>query len=126
MSLTLSMQRYLMTIYLLSIQNSHVHQIDIAISLGYSKASVSRAIHLLLKNDYISMNAHNIFLTPLGKQTINNFIDEYQFFYQLLIQHEFSPYDAQDYALKLMNAVDPTFIQKIHSYHKKRGVYLPR
>lgn len=49
MSLTLSMQKYLVTIYLLSLQNSRVHQIDIAISLGYSKASVSRAIHLLQK-----------------------------------------------------------------------------
>lgn len=125
MSLTLSMQKYLVTIYLLSLQNSRVHQIDIAISLGYSKASVSRAIHLLQQTNYISINVHNISLTPLGELSVSHFIDEYQFFYQLLIQHEFSHYDAQDYALKLMNVVDQTFIEKIHKYHEKIGVHLP-
>ncbi|WP_044600323.1 hypothetical protein [Candidatus Stoquefichus massiliensis] len=124
MSLTISMQKYLITIYLLSLQNSHVHQIDIAISLGYSKASVYRAIQLLLQAHYISITTHNISLTPLGQQTVNHFINEYQFFYKLLIQHEFSHYEAQNYALKLMNAVDQTFIQKIHSYHEKIGIHL--
>lgn len=121
---TLSMQKYLITIYLLIHQNSHVHQIDIAISLGYSKASVSRAIHRLLKSQYISIHDHNISLTSLGQQTVNHFINEYQFFYNLLIEHEFSHYEAQNYAIKLINAVDQTFIQKIHSYHEKIGVHL--
>lgn len=124
MNMTLSMQKYLITIYLLSLHRSQVHQIDIAIMLGYSKASVSRAIHLLEQENYISITSHNIHMTSLGQKAITTFIEQYQFFYQLLIQHEFSHLQAQNYALQLINAVDQNFIMHINQFHQKKGIHL--
>ncbi|MBR7141860.1 MAG: metal-dependent transcriptional regulator, partial [Clostridia bacterium] len=44
-----SEEMYLETIYLLSKEKSNVHSIDIATELGFSRASVSRAVGLLQK-----------------------------------------------------------------------------
>ncbi len=47
---------YLETIYLLTKKRSgQVRSIDIANELGYSKASVSRAMKILRNNNYINM-----------------------------------------------------------------------
>ena len=48
-----SMEMYLETIYLISKKGKKVHSIDIAKDMGFSKPSVSRAMKLLEKNDYI-------------------------------------------------------------------------
>lgn len=48
-----SMEMYLETIYLISKKGKKVHSIDIAKDMGFSKPSVSRAMKLLEKNNYI-------------------------------------------------------------------------
>lgn len=48
-----SMEMYLETIYLISKKGKKVHSIDIARDMGFSKPSVSRAMKLLEKNNYI-------------------------------------------------------------------------
>ncbi len=48
-----SMEMYLETIYLLSKTGKKVHSIDVAQEMGFSKPSVSRAMKLLEKNNYI-------------------------------------------------------------------------
>lgn len=49
-----SMEMYLETIYRLS-KEKVVHSIDVAMQLGYSKPSVSRAMKILVNNNYINM-----------------------------------------------------------------------
>lgn len=48
-----SMEMYLETIYLLVKSGKKVHSIDVANAMGYSKPSISRAMRLLEKDNYI-------------------------------------------------------------------------
>ncbi len=62
-----SLEMYLETIYVLNNENSVVRSIDIAQYMGYSRASVSRAIGILKDGEYISVNKKGyISLTNLG------------------------------------------------------------
>ena len=67
MALQESGEMYLETIYLLSKKNNHVHAINVCEELGYSKPSVSRAVGILKKDGYITVDADShIILTEKG------------------------------------------------------------
>ena len=69
MSLLESGENYLETILILQKRNGHVRSIDIANELNFTKASVSRAMSILKKDNYINMEpGGNIVLTELGIQ----------------------------------------------------------
>jgi Mn-dependent DtxR family transcriptional regulator len=62
-------ENYLETILILKQRNGSVRSIDIATELDYSKPSVSRAVGILKREDYITVDADgNIELTEKGKQ----------------------------------------------------------
>ena len=68
MSLHESAEMYLETIYTLSQSNATVRSIDVAEALGYSRPSVSRAVGLLKKDGYLTMdNDGFLTLTEAGK-----------------------------------------------------------
>ena len=56
MSLKSSGEMYLETIYVLCHQNSSVRSIDIAEHMNYSKPSISRAVGLLKKEGYVTVD----------------------------------------------------------------------
>ena len=56
MALQESGEMYLETIYVLSKVNPHVRSIDISEHMGYSKPSVSRAVHLLREQGYLEFD----------------------------------------------------------------------
>lgn len=69
MKLQESGEDYLETILLLHIKNGYARSIDIANELGYSKPSISRAMGILKKAGYITMEPNgNILFTETGKQ----------------------------------------------------------
>lgn len=60
-------EMYLETIYVLSKKNSHVRSLDVAEYMGFSKPSVSRAVSLLKKGEYITVDeAGYLKLTEIG------------------------------------------------------------
>lgn len=62
-------ENYLETILLLEQKNGSVRSIDIANELDFSKPSVSRAMSILKKAGYITMDKTNlIYLTELGRK----------------------------------------------------------
>ena len=62
-------EMYLETILLISKRNEYVRSIDIANELNISRASVSRAISILKKNAFITIDEKGwIELTSLGEQ----------------------------------------------------------
>ena len=70
MALHESAEMYLETIYRLSMEQHSVRSIDVAESLNYSRASVSRAVGLLKKDGYLEMDEDGFLnLTELGKST---------------------------------------------------------
>ena len=62
MSMHESAERYLETIYTLSLNSTSVRSIDVAEALNYSRPSVSRAVGLLKKDGYLLMDEEG-FLT---------------------------------------------------------------
>jgi Mn-dependent DtxR family transcriptional regulator len=61
-----SEEMYLETILLLAEKGKEVRSIDIATELNYSRASVSRAMGLLVKKEYITIDNSIIKFTDLG------------------------------------------------------------
>ena len=56
MALHESAEMYLETIYTLSQKKANVRSIDVAEALGYSRPSISRAVGLLKKDGYLTMD----------------------------------------------------------------------
>lgn len=68
MTLNESAEMYLETIYTLSQKKSNVRSIDVAEALGYSRPSISRAVGLLKKDGYLTMDDNSFLtLTEAGK-----------------------------------------------------------
>ncbi len=68
MSLQESGEMYLETIYILSEKNENVRSLDVAEYMGFSKPSVSRAVSLLKKGEYITTDKMGfLHLTEKGK-----------------------------------------------------------
>lgn len=64
-----SEEMYLETILLLKQKRANVRSIDVVEELGYAKSSVSRAVNLLAKRGYISIDGMgDILLTPEGQK----------------------------------------------------------
>ena len=69
MALQESGEMYLETILRLTEQNGHVRSIDVSESMGYSKPSVSRAVGILKKEGYITVEADgSLVLTESGRE----------------------------------------------------------
>ena len=87
MSLLESGENYLETIFILGKRNGSVRSIDIAEEMGFTKASVSRAMSILKRDNYIIMEPDGrILLTKEGQKkaaavydrhvTLTRFINE--------------------------------------------------
>lgn len=122
--LTASLQKYLLAIYQLCQKEKFVHQIDIAIQLGYSKASVSRAIHILEKEKYVVIQKKCLFLTEKGYQQALQLYTNYHFFFQLLLKHDMTLREAEFYSMQFISVVDNHFLEKINDYHIRNNIFI--
>lgn len=78
MSLLESGENYLETILILTKRNGSVRSIDIANEMDFTKASVSRAMSILKRDNYIIMEADgSILLTKEGLKMANAVYDRH-------------------------------------------------
>ena len=78
MKLYESSEDYLETVLILKERNGNVHAIDIAREMGFSKPSVSIAIHKLEDNGYLTITEDgNIILTESGSEISNKIYDRH-------------------------------------------------
>lgn len=69
MNLQESGEMYLETIYVLTKENANVRSIDVVEYMNFSKPSVSRAISILKKGGYVTVNSDGyLSLTDLGTE----------------------------------------------------------
>lgn len=92
-------EMYLETIYVLSQKKSSVRSIDVADEMGYSKPSVSRAVGILKKAGYITVDAGGyIALTEQGKTVAERTYDRHRtlsaFFVSIGVDAETAAEDA--------------------------------
>ena len=79
-------ENYLETILILQNKLGFVRSIDIANELDYTKPSISRAVSILKKADYITMQENGqILLTEKGLQKANEIYDRHKIITSYLI-----------------------------------------
>lgn len=85
MNFTPSREDYLISIYLLELNNGKVRSVDVAQMLGYSKPSVSSGIHLLVRNGLVTMDEQKYLkLTFAGEKKAKAIYQRYQTVLQFL------------------------------------------
>lgn len=78
MSLQESGEMYLETIYILSEKYENVRSLDVAEYMGFSKPSVSRAVSLLKKGEYITADKMGfLHLTEKGKSVAETMFERH-------------------------------------------------
>ena len=127
MSLHESGEDYLETIYLLLQKNDHFRSVDVANELGYTKASISRAMRILREEGLISVAQDGaIRLTKLGAKKAVEVYERHtlitDFFEQFLGVNEVT---AEKDACKIEHVISEETYLRLRSYMTKQG-YAPK
>ena len=105
-------EMYLEAILVLSKENGYVRAVDVSEYLGYSKPSVSRAMGILRRGDYISVEKDGaITLTEQGRNIAEKIFERHTVLSQLLIKLGVSEQTAIADACKMEHAIsDESFL----------------
>ena len=105
-------EMYLEAILVLTERNGYVRSIDISEYLGYSKPSISRAMGILRKGEYIVVDKDGgITLTPSGREIAEKIYARHTLLTKLLIHIGVSEETAAADACKLEHAIsDESFV----------------
>ena len=111
MALHESAEMYLETIYLLCGKQSHVRSVDVAEHMGYSKPSVSRAISLLKKGGFVTVDEDGFLnLTAQGVSTAQKVFERHTVLSDFLIRMGVPADVAAEDACKIEHVIsDETF-----------------
>jgi Mn-dependent DtxR family transcriptional regulator len=109
-------QMYLETICVLSQSNNKIRAIDIGNYLGYSKPSVSRAIGLLKKGEYVVVDKDGfITMTDLGKQVAEKLYERQTLLTNLLISLGVDKETATEDACKIEHVISDESFKAINN-----------
>ena len=111
MALQESGEMYLETILVLSQKNQFVRSIDVCEYMGYSKPSVSRAVGLLKKDGFITVEKDgHIFLTEKGRTVAEKILSRHTILTEMLVRLGVSRETASNDACRIEHVVsDETF-----------------
>jgi Mn-dependent DtxR family transcriptional regulator len=114
---------YLETILIIGSRKGYVRSVDIAEELGYSKPSISRAVSVLRKGGYITVeNDGEITLTEAGKELAERVYHRHKtikiFFRDFL---GVSPETAEADACKTEHALSEETFEKLRQFLKNEG-----
>ena len=114
MALTSSMEDYLEAVLILHQKHGSVRGVDIAVYLGVTKPSVSRAVKELSKSRYIVKNTDGtLSLTDSGLQIATQIYEKHQFFTRQLIEAGVPQDIAAQDACRLEHVISETSFQKL-------------
>ena len=106
MALQSSGEMYLETIYVLGKEKGAVRSVDIAEHMNFSKPSVSRAVGILKKENYIAVDQDgHITLTEAGLQIAQKIFERHTILSKVLIQLGVDPETAAEDACRLEHAI---------------------
>ena len=107
-------EMYLETILLLSRTTSHVRAIDVGEHMGYSKPSVSRAMGLLKKGEFINVDADgSITLTESGRDVAEKIYERHTILTSFLVKIGVSPETASEDACKIEHHISDETLEAI-------------
>ena len=117
MALQESGEMYLETIYVLSKTNPYVRSVDISEHMGYSKPSVSRAVHILREEGYIEMDSEgHISLTDAGKTVAEKIFERHTVIASMLMRLGVDPRTAAEDACRMEHAISDTSFEAIKKH----------
>ena len=117
MGLQESGEMYLETIYVLNKANSQVRSVDISEHMGYSKPSVSRAVHILQEKGYILIDAEGfIALTEEGQSLAEQILERHTVITEMLMLLGVDPETAAEDACKIEHAISNTSFEAIKKH----------
>ncbi|MBQ8165375.1 MAG: metal-dependent transcriptional regulator [Clostridia bacterium] len=120
MSLQESGEMYLETIYELTQEKGAVRSIDIANKMNYSKPSVSRAVHILEENGYISIDADgHLLLTESGKEIAERTFERHQLLTIFFTKLGVHPETAAEDACRIEHVISDETFNAIKAHAKK-------
>ena len=110
-------EMYLESIYRLLKTQSHVRAIDVGEYMGYSKPSVSRAMGLLKKGEYILVDKDgSITLTESGKAVAEKIFERHTLITEMLILLGVDKETAADDACKVEHVISDASFEAIKKY----------
>ena len=119
MNLHESAEMYLETIYVLS-QKGTVRSIDVAEEMGYSKPSVSRAVGLLKKGGYLTVDGTGgLVLTEMGVEKAKSVFERHTVLTDFLIGLGISDETASDDACKIEHVISAETLDAIKKFTEK-------
>ena len=117
MALQESGEMYLETIYVLSQKSGKVRSIDICEHLGYSKPSVSRAVGILKRGEYITVDEEgHLMLTDLGKRTAEQMYERHTLLTQMLTMLGVDESVAAEDACRIEHVISKETFEAIKQY----------
>ena len=110
-------QMYLETIFLLLQKNDKIRAIDVCNHLNYSKPSVSRAIGLLKKGEYVVVDKDGfITMTDLGKQVAETLYERHTILANLFISLGVDKQTATEDACRIEHVISDKSFSAIKNH----------
>ena len=120
MTLQESGEMYLETIYILSLKTENVRSLDVAEYMGFSKPSVSRAVSLLRKGEYItSDNFGFLHLTEKGMGVAKSMFERHTLLTDFLEKLGVNSETASKDACKIEHHISEETFEAIKKYSEK-------
>lgn len=114
-------EMYLETIHVLSEKNGAVRSVDISEHMGYSKPSVSRAVGLLKKDGYITVDRDGfITLTETGLQVAKKIYERHTVLSGLLMLLGVDPETALEDACRLEHDISDASFEAIKRHMQQQ------
>ncbi len=120
MHLLESGEMYLETIWVLSRKQPRVRSVDVSEQMGFSKPSVSRAIGILKKGEYIKVAEDGaITLTDTGRAVAEKIYDRHTVLTKMLIKLGVDEATAAEDACKMEHDISDQTLSAIKAFIKE-------
>lgn len=120
MALQESGEMYLETVYILTRESTQVRAIDVAEYMGYSKPSVSRAMGLLKRDGYVTVNENGFLaLTKDGLQIADKIYKRHKILTEFLVRLGVDRAVAAQDACKIEHYISDLSMAALEHYLEK-------
>ncbi len=118
-----SSENYLKAILILRQVQGDIRCIDLARYMGYSKASVSHAVAILMKNELLERDGNYLKLTPQGEKLSKQILEKHSFFTHLLIKCGVEEKLAEMEACKMEHVISNDSLNKMREKLVMKGLF---